>query len=102
MATKITPPNAYYSSDYAGLSCENAVFYYGYEYSICDECGNKNNGEFCENHPDAGRQWCFTAKFADKEIVIPFKKLGCKDMGDVNDCLLKGIGWVLTRYTIAV
>ena len=86
MGTKIKPPRAYIASDYAGLSCENARFYYGYE-SVDDETGD----------------WCFTADIKGREqIKIPFRKLGANDPSECYDCLLIGIGWVLTRYSIDV
>jgi hypothetical protein len=32
--------------------------------------------------------------------VIPFSKLGCKDMSNVVDCLMTGVGWVLAKYEL--
>jgi hypothetical protein len=90
-------PKFYSASDYAGLNTKDASFYYGYEYSICHICGKKNNGEYCDDHPESDRDWCFTASFDGKEIVIPFQKLQHSDMFDVVGCLLVGIGWVLAK-----
>lgn len=86
MSNKIKAPVVYTASDYAGMSCENASFYYGYQ--VEDECGN----------------WCFTAEIKGREdiIKIPFPMLRAKDQFDVDNCLLVGIGWVMTRYSIAV
>jgi hypothetical protein len=97
-------PDFYYASDYAGLTFKGGHFYYGYEHSICLECGNKNNGEFCEEHPDADRDWCFTATFdgIEDKIVIPHSKLGTKDMFDVIGSLNMGIGWVLAKYKLTI
>jgi hypothetical protein len=75
-------PDVYSASDYAGLATENASFYYGYE--VTDEDYN----------------WCFTAKIGDEEIKIPFPKLGAKDQWNCVECLMTGIGWVLTKYKI--
>ena len=76
-------PKCYSASDYAGLSTRNGKFYYGYE--VTD-----------------GEEWCFTATFDDTEITIPFSKLGAKDMLNVRDCLLIGIGWVLAKYKLVL
>ena len=93
-------PDFYYASDYAGLSFDGGHFYYGYEHSVCAECGNKNNGEYCETHEDADRYWCFVANFNDIEIVMPHNKLGTKNMFDVVSNLNVGIGWILSRYDL--
>ena len=97
-------PDFYYSSDYAGLSFKDGGFYYGYEHSICRECGKKNKGEYCEDHPNADRDWCFTAKLPseENEVVIPFSKLGTKDMFDVVGNLNIGIGWILAKYDLVL
>ena len=97
---QINKPDFYSASDYAGLTAKNASFYYGYEHSVCHVCGNKNKGEYCNDHPEADRDWCFVANFDGKEIVIPFRKLQRKDMFDVVDCLLTGIGWLLAKYKL--
>lgn len=78
-------PDFYHSSDYAGLSFRNGSFYYGYE---------ETHGEDDE--------WCFSAKFVGTEIIIPFSKLGAKDMFDVTDCLMVGIGWILAKYNLTL
>jgi len=75
-------PKAYESSDYAGLVCKNAKFYYGHEETDGDE-------------------WCFTAKFNGQKIKIPSSKLNVKDPWNCGECLLMGIGWVLTKYKIS-
>jgi len=93
-------PDFYAASDYAELKFKFGEFYYGYEHSICHECGKRNNGEFCEDHPDADRDWCFVADIEGKEIVIPFSRLGCKDMYNVVDCLNTGIGWILAKHKL--
>ncbi len=100
----VNKPDFYYASDYAGLTFKDGGFYYGYEHNICQECGNKNNGESCENHVDADRYWCFTAKLPniEKMIVIPFNFLGTKDMFDVVANLNMGIGWILAKYNLVL
>ena len=97
-------PDFYHASDYAGLSFKNGNFYYGYEHSICKECGETNGPgtEYCSNHEDADRDWCFVAKFDGKEIVIPFSKLGASDMFNVVECLAMGMGWLLAKYELTV
>ena len=77
-------PDVYISSDYAGLNTDNANFYYGYE------CTDEND------------EWCFSAKCAGEETIIPFSKLQAKDQFDVVDCLLIGIGWILTKYQLNI
>jgi len=95
-------PDFYHASDYAGLSFRGGGFYYGYEHSICKNCGktNKEGSEHCEDCEDADRDWCFSAKFDGKEIVIPFSKLGTSDMFNVVECLCTGIGWILAKYEL--
>jgi hypothetical protein len=93
-------PRFFHASDYAGLEFKNGDFYYGYEHSICTECGNTNKGEFCDSCEDVDREWCFVAAFNDEKIIIPFSKLGAKDMFNVIDCLNTGIGWILAKYTL--
>jgi len=93
-------PDFYYSDDYAGLSFKDGGFYYGYEHSICKECGQKNKGEYCETHENADRDWCFVAKFNGNEVVIPHSKLGTPDMFDVVSNLNMGIGWILAKYNL--
>ena len=95
-------PYFYVASDYAGLRFRGGEFYYGYEKSVCLECGTKNKDEYCSKCEDADSEWCFSAKFDDKEIVIPFSKLGCKDMFNVVDCLNTGIGWILAKYKLTL
>lgn len=75
-------PDFYSSGDYAGLTTKNFQAYYGYE--EVDE-----NGE-----------WCFTAKFGDENIKVPFSKLKADDQFNCVECLLIGIGWVLTKHKI--
>ncbi|MGD9157198.1 MAG: hypothetical protein PVG39_02205 [Desulfobacteraceae bacterium] len=82
---EMNKPDAYSASDYAGLSFRGGGFYYGYE-----ETSGEND------------EWCFSAKFDGVEIVIPFSKLGAKDMFNVNNCLLVGIGWVLAKYKLSL
>lgn len=59
-------------------------------------------GEYCEDHPEADRDWCFTANLPgiSEMIVIPFGKLGTTDMFDVVENLNMGIGWVLAKYKL--
>lgn len=76
-------PDFYTSGDYAGLSTKNASFYYGYEETEDDE-------------------WCFTADIEGLEkIKVPFSKLQAKDQFDCVECLMVGIGWVLTKYNLS-
>lgn len=58
--------------------------------------------EYCDIHEDADREWCFFAKLNDIEVIIPFSKLGTKDMFDVVTCLNIGIGWVLAKYDLVL
>jgi len=94
-------PDFYVASDYAGLRFRDGEFYYGYEKSVCLECGTTTVG-CCSKCEDSDREWCFSAKFDDKEIIIPFSKLGCKDMFNVVDCLNTGIGWILAKYNLTL
>jgi len=83
------------SSDYAVLDIGPNSFYYGYEMSICCECGSENKGEFCDDHEDADREWCFVASIDSKRTVYKFSELGHKDMFDVEGCLFAGIEKIL-------
>lgn len=75
-------PNFYYSDDYAGLATDNAKFYYGYETQINEE-------------------WCFTAEIKGfDKIVVPFSRLKADDQWECVDCLMVGIGWILTKYKL--
>lgn len=76
-------PRFFYASDYAGLEFRGGDFYYGYE---------------CTRDKD----WCFVTTISGDEIVIPFSKLGCKNMFDVVDCLMTGVGWVLAKYELVL
>jgi len=73
-------PSISIASDYVVLTTKNASFYYGYEVTI-------NN------------MWCFEAKFNDEKVTIPVSKLGVKN-GNVVECLLMGIGWILAKYKL--
>ncbi len=92
------------SDDYAVLSFNGGSFYYGYEHSMCLECGKRAlpGNESCDEHEDAGRDWCFTASIPGKHemVVIPFSKLGTSDMFDVVNNLNIGIGWILAKYNL--
>lgn len=73
-------PEIYHSDDYAGLECDEAKFYYGYEETENDE-------------------WCFTAKINGIEkIKIPFSQLNANDSFDCRECLLFGIAFVINKY----
>ncbi len=95
-------PDFYYASDYAGLTFNGGSFYYGYEVSVCEECGKQTEAgsEYCKDHENADRYWCFEAKFNDQEIIIPQNKLGTDDMFDVVANLNIGIGWILAKYKL--
>ena len=78
-------PYFYVSSDYAGLTTDKAKFYFGYK------------------ETDSNDEWCFVAKIEGIEpIKVPESKLGApKESGmHVVDCLIIGIGWVLTKYNL--
>lgn len=86
------------SDDYAAMSFAGNSFYYGYEHSLCGECGKRNKGEYCDDHEDADSIWCFVAALKESdEIVIPYTKLGA-DKFDVVDNLLIGMGWLFAKY----
>jgi len=77
----------YISSDYAGITGQNAQFYYGYE------------------RTDENEDWCFVATIQQLlghtiEEVIPFRQLGAKDMFNVEECLMAGIAIVMTKYRL--
>ena len=77
-------PSIGISSDYATMSCGAGSFYYGYEETEGDE-------------------WCFVAKLGigpEEVIKVPFSKLGAKNQWDCVECLMIGIGWVLTKYPL--
>jgi len=80
---KLNRPYFYKASDYAGLTTKNGSFYYGYEVTSGED-----------------EEWCFSATFDGEKIIIPFSKLGAKDMFDVTTCLGVGIGWILAKYKL--
>jgi len=82
MSNRAKKPHYYEAQDYAGLTTQNAKFYYGYE------------------RVDSG-EWCFVAEIANHpEIVIPFSNLGVEEnhRWDCAHCLCVGMGWVITKY----
>jgi len=89
-------PNVYHAGDYAGLGAKHGSFYYGYEETICGDCGERN----CKNHDDAEHDWCFVAKIGADPIVIQSKNLGTSDKFDCVENLLLGIGWIMAKYTL--
>lgn len=94
-------PNYYYANDYAGLETDNCKFYYGYEVEKCDICGNINFVSKKCACDSENTEWCFSAILPDMDrIIIPFSKLGVKDSFEVVECLMMGIGWILTKYKI--
>lgn len=70
------------AGDYAVLESKNFKAYYGYE------------------RIDESEDWCFVAEFNGKEIKIPSSRLGVQNKFDVTECLLKGIAWIMTKYSI--
>jgi len=96
--------DVYTASDYAGIYSSNLDCYYGYERGYCKVCKtyNDNADSDCADCGLSDVEWCFVAKFNDKEIVIPYSKLGLGDnkMLDVNRCLLKGIAWIFEKYKL--
>ena len=98
-------PDFNIASDYGSLSFKKGSFYYGYGHSICANCGKltPEGSEYCGECEDSDRYWCFTANIDGiEDIVIPFNKLGAKDMFSIAECLLVGIGWVLTKYNLTL
>jgi hypothetical protein len=92
----------YYQSDYAGIDFEGGSFYYGYEKTYCIKCKKVN----CDNekHDEQGYiDWCFEAILGDVLTTIPFSQLtGCKDMFNVCECLMAGIGLFLSKCTVTI
>lgn len=95
-------PSVGISDDYAVLKAKNATFYYGYEQSVCGECGHRNINEYCDIHPDAESVWCFVATIDGMDIVIPNPKLGTSDKFSMEENLLMGIGWILAKYKLTI
>jgi len=96
----MSKPSVYIASDYAGIVYKDVSFYFGYEVSVCAECGKMTDkgSEYCDIHPDSDRYWCFQAKFNGEVITIPSNKLGDSDMFDVTENLMLGIGWLFAKY----
>lgn len=92
-------PYFYFASDYTGLNFKGGGFYYGYEHSRCNVCGEVSASSCCEKC-ETDTEWCFVATFDGKKIEIPFSKLGTKDMFDLVENLSVGIGWVLAKYKL--
>lgn len=75
-------PNVYWASDYAGIDVPRVgKFYYGYEETI----GSEDEEE-----------WCFSARFGNQEVIIPFSKLEAEDQCNCQDCLLHGIAQLIS------
>lgn len=90
------------NDDYATLHTVNGNFYYGYEESKCMSCGDMiPPGEECIHCVDKEQEWCFKAMIKGMEdIVVPHSKLCVQDPFDCTECLMVGIGWVLTKYKL--
>ena len=78
-------PEIYIKSDYAALESKNFTAYYGYE---------QTSGE--------NEEWCFVASFNNKEIKIPFSKLGATDMFNCGYNLMIGVAWLLMKYKLSL
>ena len=97
------PPTTSTASDYATLSTDNVGCYYGYEtvwcptHEVFSDCNSLP--ESCD---ECETEWCFVAEVGDRTIKIPQSKLGASDKWDCRENLLMGIGWLLTKWTIAV
>ena len=92
----------YLASDYAGIRFDGGEFYYGYEKTYCTKCKKID----CDNekHDDNGYiEWCFVATLGDVITTTPFSQLtGCKDMFNVEKCLMAGIGLFLSKCEISL
>lgn len=91
-------PEIMVAGDYASLCTERAEFYYGYERTWCPVHGG-NHEAHCPDHCNQ-KEWCFTAEFEGQHIQVPTSKLLVEDKFNCVECLLMGIGWVLTKYPI--
>lgn len=78
-------PDVYIAGDYGGLVNDNFKAYYGYEITQGDE-----------------DEWCFQAEFNNEKIIIPFSKLGCDDMFNIEICLMTGISWLFAKYKLTL
>lgn len=76
-------PDVYSSGDYAGFVSKNLTAYYGYEETENDE-------------------WCFVAQFGNEKIKIPSSKLKVDDTFNCQECLLKGLAWVMMKYKLTL
>ena len=78
----------YEASDYCGMSIGKYHFYYGYEATHCDRHGD--NSEECHCY---GKEWCFTAKIDNEEVLrIPRSELWYDESAPITWYLLSGIG----------
>ena len=86
-------PSYYWWSDYAGFESNNLSCYYGYEVT-----------QLVDNpEDDEDTEWCFEAKFNNERIIIPYSKLNSgEEQCEVLPNLLKGIGWILTKYKLTL
>ena len=89
------------SDDYASMSCGDLDFYYGYERTMCPECGSDPTDDECEHE---ARAWCFTAVKGGKEIMrvpeyeLNYGKPEAGKLENVTEFLLEGIGrFLLSR-----
>ncbi len=79
----------YYSSDYAGIDFDGGGFYYGYETTKCNLCGEIDCAD-CTEKNDYEPEWCFVASDRNTDIITPKSELGCKNENAVEN-LLYGI-----------
>lgn len=111
--------SVYSSGDYAGIRADGFSAYYGYAHT------NGQDGRKCDPECDsedwcfvfhmeekkietsfnrlgiegvvAKKDWEFVVRKPSKDVVIPFWKLGAKDMFDVKDCLIRGLAIVISE-----
>jgi len=89
----VDKPKLSVASDYAVLTANGVRYYYGYEETTCPVLGHETA---CPE--DCGKEeWCFTATHNGMYHKIPFSGLGANNMFNCAECLLLGIGQVITQ-----
>ena len=78
------------NDDYMIADTPNGFFYYGYEVTKCNVCG-EIGGTSCEKEDHDNSEWCFEVKIGGTRTVIPFSDLGQDDQFAIEPCFVAGM-----------
>ncbi len=90
--------DSYSAGDYAGMTCDNYMFYYGYEHTLCpahgyDEACGCDESEWCfvASERDTGDEIC---RMPSSDLVVDGRD------GDIRHALLRGIGRFINEWLV--